>query len=284
LKSRRNVFASLTLLVAMGCQQSDTVVRTEAPISSPVPPVVPFTIPAAVDHPTAAQFVAFAGLSQGDLSSHTSKAPTVWTAQSLSLEILPGSPLPVRTVTEPAPPLGEPVPVPAAASKPSVVRPAPAPATAPATTAPVTTAAAAVAAPPTTAAPPPVVPAAATVAAAPAAAADLVARTNGVRSARGLAPLLRDASLDGAAAGWARELATSGVLRHSGLPQQLLGKPWSILGENVGFGASSSVIHDALVNSAGHFANIVGASFTRIGVGAATDVNGRLWVVELFGG
>src|SRR5687768_18470510 len=94
----------------MGCQQSDTVVRTEAPISSPVPPVVPFTIPAAVDHPTAAQFVAFAGLSQGDLSSLTSKAPTVWTAQSLSLEILPGSPLPVRTVTEPSPPPVEPVP------------------------------------------------------------------------------------------------------------------------------------------------------------------------------
>src|SRR5688572_7326057 len=59
LKSRRNVLASLTLLAVMGCQQSDTVVRTEAPIPSPVPPVVPFTIPAGVDHPTAAQFVSF---------------------------------------------------------------------------------------------------------------------------------------------------------------------------------------------------------------------------------
>ena len=99
-----------------------------------------------------------------------------------------------------------------------------------------------------------------------------------------MAALGRDASLDSAAAGWARELATSGVLRHSNLPQQLLGKPWSTVGENVGFGATSAVIHDALVNSAGHLANIVSPSFTRLGVGAAVDVNGRLWVVELFAG
>jgi uncharacterized protein YkwD len=105
-----------------------------------------------------------------------------------------------------------------------------------------------------------------------------------VRGASGVAPLARDASLDSAATGWARELATSGVLRHSTLPQQLIGKPWSTLGENVGFGASAASIHDALVNSAGHLANIVGASYTRVGVGAATDVNGRLWVVELFAG
>jgi uncharacterized protein YkwD len=119
---------------------------------------------------------------------------------------------------------------------------------------------------------------------APGAAADLFARTNGVRSAQGVPALARDGSLDGAAAGWARELATSGVLRHSTLPQQLIGRPWSTLGENVGFGATSATIHDALVNSAGHFGNIVGASYTRVGVGAATDVNGRLWVVELFAG
>ena len=48
--------------------------------------------------------------------------------------------------------------------------------------------------------------------------------------------------------------------------------------------ATIAVIHDALVNSAGHYGNIVGASYTRVGIGAATDVNGRLWVVELFAG
>ena len=31
------------------------------------------------------------------------------------------------------------------------------------------------------------------------------------------------------------------MLRHSTLPQQLLGKPWSTLGENVGFGATSAI-------------------------------------------
>jgi uncharacterized protein YkwD len=84
--------------------------------------------------------------------------------------------------------------------------------------------------------------------------------------------------------GWARELATSGVLRHSSLPGQLLGKPWSTVGENIGFGASSAVVHDALVNSAGHLANILGANYSRIGVGAYTDTTGRLWVVQIFAG
>jgi len=105
-----------------------------------------------------------------------------------------------------------------------------------------------------------------------------------VRSGSGLAPLGRDASLDGAAAGWARELASSGVLRHSSLPDQLIGKPWSTVGENIGVGGSSAVIHDALVSSASHLANILGASFSRIGVGAYTDTTGRLWVVEIFAG
>jgi uncharacterized protein YkwD len=284
LKSRRNILAPLTLLALMGCQQSDTVVHTEAPAAVPPTAAIPFTMPAGDDHP-AAQNATLPTLSLNPLPLLSIRTPTVWTAQSLALEVLPGSPLPVRAVVEQAPPPAEPIVV-APQPRTSTARPATAPA-------PVTTAVAAPAPAPVptsvptsvpTPAPAPVVPAAVTVVAAPSAAADIAARTNNVRAGRGLAPLARDGSLDGAAAGWARELATSGVLRHSGLPQQLLGKPWSTLGENVGFGSSSAIIHDALVNSAGHLANIVGTNFTRIGVGAATDVNGRLWVVQLFGG
>lgn len=274
MKSRRTVLASLTLVVVMGCQQSDTVVQTEAPPSAPVQAVIPFTIPAGDDHPAARSGMAEPAATQGQLAFLSVRTPTVWTTQSLALEVLPGSPMPVRTVAEPVPAPVEPV---ATEFKQQAARSTPA-------AAPVTTAAA----PPTTAAPAPapapVVPAAAGVAAAPSAAGDIAARTNSVRAGRGVAALGREASLDSSAAAWARELATSGVLRHSGLPQQLLGKPWSTLGENVGFGTSSVVIHDALVNSSGHFANIVNPSFTRIGVGAATDVNGRLWVVQLFAG
>ena len=272
MKSRRNILASLTLLAVMGCQQSDTVVRTEAPLSAPIPTDTSFSVPAGDEHP-AAQGLLFQPVASEGLPSLLSfRPPTVWTAQSLSLEVLPGSPLPVRFVAEPVPAPAEPTAV-------EIKQPAATRSTAVA--APVTTAAAP---PPTTAAAPaPVVPAA-VVSAAPSAASDIAARTNSVRAGRGVAALGRDASLDSAAAGWARELATSGVLRHSNLPQQLLGKPWSTVGENVGFGATSAAIHDALVNSAGHLANIVSPSFTRLGVGAAVDVNGRLWVVELFAG
>jgi uncharacterized protein YkwD len=272
LKSRRNILASLTLLAVMGCQQSDTIVRTDAPLSAPVQAVIPFSIPAGDDHPPAQQAMSEAAATQGQLTLLSVRTPTVWTAQSLALEVLPGSPLPVRTVAEPLPVPAEPIP--AAEFKQSVARYT-------TSAAPVTSSAAP---PATTVAPAPVAPAAATVAAAPSAAADIAARTNSARAGRGVAPLAREASLDSSAAAWARELATSGVLRHSTLPQQLLGKPWSTLGENVGFGGTSVVIHDALLNSAGHLANIVNPSFTRIGVGAATDVNGRLWVVELFAG
>ena len=273
MKSRRNLLATLTLLAVMGCQQSDTVVRTEAPLSGPIQTNGPFSIPAGDEHPDAQRALNELVAGQGQLSLLTARTPTVWTAQSLALEVLPGSPPPVRFVAEPAP--APAAPIAATEVKQSVARPTTT------TAAPATTAAAP---PPTTAAPAPVVPAAAGVTAAPSAAGDIAARTNGVRSSRGVPALAREASLDSAAAGWARELATSGVLRHSSLPQQLLGKPWSTVGENVGFGATSVVIHDALVNSAGHLANIVSPSFTRLGVGAAVDVNGRLWVVELFAG
>ena len=289
LKSRRNIIATLTLLAVMGCQQSDTVVRTEAPLSAPTQTNAPFSTSSGDEHPDAQRALDELVASQGQLSLLSARTPTVWTAQSLALEVLPGSPLPVRFVAEPVPAPAEPV----AATKQSVARPttAAAPAATAAAAPPPTTAAApppttAAAPPPTTAAAPapaPVVPAAAVVTAAPAA-ADIAARTNSVRAGRGVPALGREASLDSAAAGWARELATSGVLRHSGLPQQLLGKPWSTVGENVGFGATSVVIHDALVNSAGHLANIVSPNFTRLGVGAAVDANGRLWVVELFAG
>ncbi|MEO8693831.1 MAG: CAP domain-containing protein [Acidimicrobiales bacterium] len=255
----------------MGCQQSDTVVTTESRLSSSIEAIVPVSIPAGDEHPAAQSAVDVAAARQGQLSLVSVRTPTVWTTQSLALEVLPGSPMPVRMVAEPLPAPAEPVAV--------VEYKQPARLTTAAAPAPTVAAA-----PPTTAAPPPVVPAAATVAAAPSAAGDIAARTNSVRAGRGVAALARDGSLDSAAVGWALELATSGVLRHSSLPQQLLGKPWSTLGENVGFGASSAVVHDALVNSASHLGNIVNPSFTRIGVGAATDVNGRVWVVELFAG
>jgi len=270
LKSRRNILASLTLLVVMGCQQRGTVVRTEGAARGTTPTVVPFTTPDATDDFEPPIVAVTPVPNPGELASMT-RVATAWTSQSLSLQVLPGSPVPPRPVVETAP---ENVAVAAPEVKATPIRVAPASATAPATTSAPTTTAAPVA----TAAPAPAI------AVAPSAASDIAARTNGVRTSRGLAPLARDAALDSAASGWAHELATSGVLRHSTLPEQLVGKPWSTVGENIGVGPSSGVVHDALVNSASHLANIVGPNFSRIGVGAYTDATGRLWIVEVFAG
>jgi uncharacterized protein YkwD len=115
-------------------------------------------------------------------------------------------------------------------------------------------------------------------------AGNLTSRTNDVRASAGLAPLDRDGSLDALAIDWARELASSGKLRHSAIPKSIIGKPWTSAGENVGFGPSVDVVHDALVASAGHYANITGATYTRVGIGVAVDGAGQVWVVEVFAG
>jgi uncharacterized protein YkwD len=237
----------LLVLVAMGCQQGEASVTTHV-VNDPT--AIPTARPNAIandDTFEVANVVTPLGVAA---------EPRVWTNDSFSLEIVPGAPAPQRAV-----------PV-------TTRNTAPAPA-------PVVTAAPMVAAPPP--APPPVVETSSITNAA-AAASDIAGRTNGVRTSRGLAPLTRDGSLDSAAAGWAAQMATSGTLQHSTIIQQLIGHPWTSAGENVGYGGSSAIVHDALVNSPSHLANIVGATYTRLGVGAAIDGTGRLWVVELFVG
>jgi uncharacterized protein YkwD len=132
-----------------------------------------------------------------------------------------------------------------------------------------------------------IAPAAAPPAAAPidsAGASALTSLTNGVRTSAGLAPLARDGSLDAQAVAWAQELASSGRLRHSNIPRSIIGKPWSTVGENVGVGPSVQIVHNALVASSGHYANIVGPAYTRVGIGVAVDASGQVWVCEVFGG
>lgn len=144
----------------------------------------------------------------------------------------------------------------------------PAPTTPPATTTPATTA------PP---APPP-----------PAGAfsgsmeSQLAADINGLRQSVGLPGLARNGDLDGYARWWAKELAEAGSLSHSNIGS-LLG-PWSTVGENVAFGGSAGSIFSALVNSPGHYANMVGAGFTAYGIGVYVDGAGLVWTCHVFAG
>ena len=137
--------------------------------------------------------------------------------------------------------------------------------------------------PPTTAAPT-FAPAAAAPPLDAAAAADFQNRTNSLRSSLGLAPLSRNAQLDAYAASWARDLAASGKLSHSSSPEAAIADGWNAAGENVGVGSTVASVHDALVSSAGHYANLARPTYSAIGLAVAVDAGGRLWVCEVFAG
>jgi uncharacterized protein YkwD len=105
------------------------------------------------------------------------------------------------------------------------------------------------------------------------------------RASAGLAALQRHAGADGVAQAWAEQMATDGVLSHN---PDFASQLWSAVGsgavaENVGSirPADPAALHQQFMGSASHKANILG-SFTYVGIGAAEDADGRLWVVHTF--
>jgi uncharacterized protein YkwD len=112
--------------------------------------------------------------------------------------------------------------------------------------------------------------------------ADFFGRINSLRSSIGAAGLAADASLNNYARWWARQMAITGDFAHSNI-SSLLG-PWTIVGENIGYGPSVSPVFSALVNSPSHYANMVDTRFTAIGVGVYVDASGYLWTAHIFGG
>ena len=113
---------------------------------------------------------------------------------------------------------------------------------------------------------------------------DLIARTNVERSLVGLAPLGRDATLDAVAQEWAQVMSATGRFEHSTDAWRAARIPagWVTHGENIAYGYSStSSVMNAWMQSAGHRANILRSSFTRIGVGYVES--GNYWV-QIFAG
>ncbi|MCU1345981.1 MAG: SCP-like extracellular [Acidimicrobiia bacterium] len=109
---------------------------------------------------------------------------------------------------------------------------------------------------------------------------EVVGAVNARRATDGKGALRIDVGLESAAQRWADELARSGVLRHS--DSLAAGRHFSVAGENVGTGSNLDQVSDAFNHSPAHLANIVDKRYTLIGVGVATDGNGRVWVVEQF--
>jgi uncharacterized protein YkwD len=146
------------------------------------------------------------------------------------------------------------------------------------------------AAPPTTAEPepasepePPTTTAPAPVPWDTAAESTFVAFLNGERAGAGLPALAVDPGLRASARAQVVAMMERGGLFHQDLHDDLA-QGWAIVGENVGYGPSAGVIHNALVASPGHHANIVHTQYSSVGIGVQVDATGRMWVSQVFGG
>lgn len=110
---------------------------------------------------------------------------------------------------------------------------------------------------------------------------DFLAKINGLRASKGIAPLSTDGRLQGLAQPWANKLAADRALSHRSDLSNTPGN-WTSVGENVGTGPSVDAIFNALVASPGHYKNMVNPAFTSIGVGVATGSDGRLYTAHNF--
>lgn len=120
-------------------------------------------------------------------------------------------------------------------------------------------------------------------AAAPASAdvSTFAAAVNAERGQRGLAPLAVAGDLNAVAQAWSQNMASSGSLAHNpNLSGQVSGG-WRMIGENVGYGGSELSVHNALMASAPHRANILNTGYTQVGIGIARGY-GSTWVTQVF--
>jgi hypothetical protein len=111
-------------------------------------------------------------------------------------------------------------------------------------------------------------------------ASSLLTLVNQARANNGLAPLSSASDLNAIAAERASIMAKSGSLTHT---PDLGGRAccWSWIGENVAFAGSVRSLHDVLMNSAPHRANILKADADDVGI-AVVKGGGSLWAAEVF--
>lgn len=115
----------------------------------------------------------------------------------------------------------------------------------------------------------------------------VLAEVNAARVQNGLSALTLDANMNRAAAVRAAELAQSFSHTRPNGSRGLTalneaGVSYRMAGENIASGQQSAqAVVSAWMNSSGHRANILSASFGRMGVGQAT-IGGRTYWVQLF--
>ena len=111
---------------------------------------------------------------------------------------------------------------------------------------------------------------------------ELVALANSARAAAGVAPLAPRDDLATVARTWSERMAREGRLSHNpAVGSQVC--CWRSWAENVGYSYRGAAdVHRLLMESPGHRANLLAAASTEVGIGTATDAQGRIWVTQVF--
>ena len=118
----------------------------------------------------------------------------------------------------------------------------------------------------------------------PGAEADFLARVNALRATVGAGPLAMDPQLTNVARDWSVQMSSGTGLAHNPNLRPIidgLTSVWRKLGENVGYGSSVAQLHDALVHSPHHYANLVDPDFHFVGIGVVVK-DGTMWVTQDF--
>ena len=105
-------------------------------------------------------------------------------------------------------------------------------------------------------------------------------RIHEARRAADREPLAVCEELNRVARAWSARMAEDGRLRHNASVGDHIG-PWWRWAENVGVGASTRQVHDALMRSRGHRENLLHEDVQQVGVGV-THARGRVWVTQIF--
>jgi uncharacterized protein YkwD len=112
---------------------------------------------------------------------------------------------------------------------------------------------------------------------------DVVARCNAARRGAHLSPLVADSRLARAAKVRASTMAASNRLSHAGWERTVRGDVDGTIGENIAYNyPTADAVTRGWLASPGHRANIMHASFRRIGVGCIIDPSGKRWWTQDF--
>lgn len=109
---------------------------------------------------------------------------------------------------------------------------------------------------------------------------DAIARVNQTRASLGRPSVHVTEELTLKAQALADHLAATGQLEHSADLSAGIAGPYSLIGENEGYGQSVERIHAMLLASPEHFAIMTDPRFTEIGIGVTVTSDGTVYEVQ----